>query len=426
METNETTCLKEVNRESISEKAESISLIKIIIFGLLLFPMAAFAKVPSDADRSNATYTPTQIDSIVSVEVQRQVDTLLIGLKIDKAASDILEKYIETQTIIQARHDCLIGAIITILAAIVGIFIPIKITQDKEKKVREMEKELSKIIPVAKKKAEFSIALTRAMATTDEDVKINFLSEIINDYAEQSFVSFAYNCRGNVYLNRKNYYSAIEDYTKAIEKSPDFADAYYNRGNAFANINDIKAAINDFSYAINMNPSYVDYYISRGSVYGIEEEYDKAIKDFTKAIELNSNCADYYNLRASTYMLDDEYFRAIEDYSKAIEINPDCAEYYDTRAYAYELNEEYNKALADYTKAIELDSNCADYYHSRGDMYMQNKNYYRAIEDYTKAIELNPDLAIAYHLRGDAYEEIGEADKAKADHDKAKELGYDE
>ena len=174
MEDKETTYTQEAIREHSS-------LIKfIIVLIVLLFPIAAFAKVPSDADQSNATCTQFQIDSLVSIEVQRQVDTQLIGLKIDKAASDILEKYIETQTIIQARHDCLIGAIITILAAIVGIFIPIKITQDKEKKVREMEKELSKIIPVAKKKAEFSIALTRAMATTDEDVKINFLSEIIN------------------------------------------------------------------------------------------------------------------------------------------------------------------------------------------------------------------------------------------------------
>lgn len=427
MGTNDTAYAQEVIRECVSEKARSISLIKfIIIFVVLLFPMAAFAMIPSDADRSNVTYTQAQIDSLVSVEVQRQVDTQLIGLKIDKAASSKLEKYIEEQTIIQARHDLLIGAIITILAAIVGIFIPLKLNQDREKKVRKMEKELSKMIPLAKKKAEFSIALTRAMASKDEDVRFNFLSEIIKDYAEHSFVSFAYNCRGNICFDREDYSSAIADYTKAIEKNPEFADAYYNRGNVFVCINNIKAAIKDFSKAINLNPGSIDYYISRGSAYGIEEEYDKTIKDFTKIIELNPNCADFYNLRACTYLLNDEYARAIDDYSKAIELNPDCAEYYDSRAYAYELNEEYNKALADYTKAIELDSNCADYYHSRGDMYMQNKNYHRAIKDYTKAIELNPDLAIAYHLRGDAYEEIGGTDKAKADHDKAKELGYDE
>ena len=113
---------------------------------LLLLPAVSVVAVPFDSDHSNFSYTQTQIDSLVTVEVRRQIDTQLIGLKIDKAANDRLGKYIEEennhladQAKNQARHDYFIGTLFTLLVAIVGIVIPLILNREREIKIKKLD-----------------------------------------------------------------------------------------------------------------------------------------------------------------------------------------------------------------------------------------------------------------------------------------------
>lgn len=43
---------------------------------------------------------------------------------------------------------------------------------------------------------------------------------------------------GNCYMNFRDYYTAIDFYTKAIESNPQYADAYFNRGQCWFYLND--------------------------------------------------------------------------------------------------------------------------------------------------------------------------------------------
>ena len=51
----------------------------------------------------------------------------------------------------------------------------------------------------------------------------------------------------------KDYYGAIEDYSKSLELNPDDVNAYNNRVNAKDDLKDYNGAINDFSKAIELN-----------------------------------------------------------------------------------------------------------------------------------------------------------------------------
>ena len=93
--------------------------------------------------------------------------------------------------------------------------------------------------------------------------------------------------------NSGQYERAIEDYNKAIELNPNFANAYKCHGDAYYLLEQYERAI---------------------------EDYNKAIEDYNKAIELNPNFADAYKWRGDAYYLLEQYERAIEDLSKAIEL----------------------------------------------------------------------------------------------------------
>lgn len=67
-------------------------------------------------------------------------------------------------------------------------------------------------------------------------------------------------------FQKKEYQEAINDYTKAIEINPDYADAYFYRGCAKHKLKNYRGALADFSRAIQINPNYVDAYYYRGIV----------------------------------------------------------------------------------------------------------------------------------------------------------------
>ena len=77
--------------------------------------------------------------------------------------------------------------------------------------------------------------------------------EVIHDYNQaikyKSNYAVAYNNRGVVRNQLKDYRQAIADYTKAIKYKPDYANAYYNRGIAYKNLGDRKKAVADWQQA---------------------------------------------------------------------------------------------------------------------------------------------------------------------------------
>ena len=64
-----------------------------------------------------------------------------------------------------------------------------------------------------------------------------------------------------------NYRQAIEDYSRAIEIKPGYADAYNNRGIAYNSLGNYRQAIEDYNRAIEIKPDFADAYYNRGVVY---------------------------------------------------------------------------------------------------------------------------------------------------------------
>jgi hypothetical protein len=99
----------------------------------------------------------------------------------------------------------------------------------------------------------------------------------------------AYDNRGNNYASLGNYRQAIEDYDRAIESRPGFADAYYNRGVVYQGLGNYRQAIDDYSKAIESKQGFVDAYYNRGVVYLNQGGNISGCRDAQKACELG-NC----------------------------------------------------------------------------------------------------------------------------------------
>jgi len=236
-------------------------------------------------------------------------------------------------------------------------------------------------------------------------IKIGFNNAMGNNPVKYEKTSTAltaeeYFYRGYEKVKLKDYYSAIEDYSKALELNPNYTDAFNNRGNAKFKLKDYYSAISDYSKAIELEPNYSKVYRNRGDMKFILEDFYGAISDYNKAIELDPNNIKAYGNRGNLKFILEDFYGAISDYSKAIELDPNNSmNFYNRGNVKKNLNDSYG-AISDYNKAIALDPTYSDAYFNRGQLKRNLKDSYGAISDYTKAIEFNPNYASAYYNRG--------------------------
>jgi tetratricopeptide (TPR) repeat protein len=133
-------------------------------------------------------------------------------------------------------------------------------------------------------------------------------------YVNSAIVEFPaeselYYLRGLVYISRKKYYKAINDFNKVFELEPpvDAYKVYLNRGVANTNLKEYELAIEDLTKSIELNSANASAYHSRGMVYYELEDYSLAVNDFKQAINLShDNPVTFFNLGMSYYRLEDK------------------------------------------------------------------------------------------------------------------------
>ena len=252
------------------------------------------------------------------------------------------------------------------------------------------------------------------------------LEEAIQEYAKaiEADPDYAepYNSRGIVYGQMRNYAASISDFSEAIKCDPSLSYAYYNRALSHHNLTHFEDAIKDYTKAIALDPNSAAAYYNRGISYHNLGQYERSIQDYDKTIELDPNDTTAYYNRGNSYAALGQYERAIQDYDKAIELDPNYAFAYNNRGIRYDDLGQHERAIQDYDKAIELDPNYAGAYNNRGTSYAALSQHERAIQDFEKAIELDPNDAVAYNNRGVSYRNLDRNEQAINNFSKAIEL----
>ena len=228
-----------------------------------------------------------------------------------------------------------------------------------------------------------------------------------------------HNC-GVAYHAIKDVKNAIEQYSEAINRNPDFVEAYINRGLANISLGRPENAFIDFDQAIRLNPDFADAYNNRGNTKSYYlGQYQDAIADYNEALRLKPDDADAYNNRGVAKNSLGRHEDAFTDFDQAIRLNPDYVKAYLNRGLAKNSLGQYQDAINDYDQAIRLKPDYVEAYLNRGNIKMSLGQHQDSIADYDEAIRLNPDYAEAYNNRGNAKNSLGQHIDAIADHDQA-------
>ena len=232
-------------------------------------------------------------------------------------------------------------------------------------------------------------------------------------------VSDAYIRRGNekvesVTAEYKDYLSAIDDYSKAVEFNPRNVLAYLQRASALIHPVFTDGPIPDCSLGSDEDESVEDMSV---------DDYEAAIEDVTKAIELDPQNAEAYLLRGTIKCNLEDFRGALADYTKASEFDAYKSWAYIERGRALIHIGENQAAIRDFTKAIEYGQQDSWAYRCRGDVRSILGDYQGAVEDYTRGIELSPKDSQGYCNRGSAKQKMNDLEGACQDWRAAAGLG---
>jgi len=112
--------------------------------------------------------------------------------------------------------------------------------------------------------------------------------------------ALAYNNRGVIYNDFKQYYRAIQDLDKAIKLDPGLAMAYYNRSLPYLYLKQYHRAIQDLDRAVELDPDYAPAYNNRGLLYITIKSLYQGCADMNKACELGE-CEGLGNVKSKGY-----------------------------------------------------------------------------------------------------------------------------
>lgn len=148
----------------------------------------------------------------------------------------------------------------------------------------------------------------------------------------------ALNSRGKLYFmsnSRDTIQLALQDYTAAINLSPDFAEYYMNRGATYARLQSFQLALQDLMKAAQLDPNNKTVYLNRSIVFHNMGQYQNEINDINTYLSMDENNPNMWANRANSKMMLGQWSTALPDINRAITINPNAGVYYFYRAQYY-------------------------------------------------------------------------------------------
>lgn len=227
-----------------------------------------------------------------------------------------------------------------------------------------------------------------------------------------------WNSRGGIYFNTKEYDKALKDFDKAIELDNSLAMFYSNRASIKLELKDVDAALLDLNEALKLDDANPLVYYTRGNAYSKLSKLDEALKDYDRAISLRPTSAYYYG-RGRIYLVLGKYELSVKDNSEALLLDPSNIFALYNRAVSYNKMGKNQLAIDDLQRAVSINEGSATMRYMLGYLFFRNSQFAEAVAAASKAIEFAPNWKVAYLLRALAYAKAGNTAKAKADREVA-------
>ena len=228
--------------------------------------------------------------------------------------------------------------------------------------------------------------------------------------------------RGHAKYKIQDYEGAEKDFWNVTMILPDFSEGHFQKGKAYYALGIFELAKYSFDECIKIDSNDAEAYFRRGISNYELGNFNVAIEDYTKALEINCCPAEAYYQRGMAKGRLGNIPQANEDQTMAIKMNPNYAWAYQERGLGKIQLKDYGGAMQDFNISLSIESN-ARTYRSRGLLKTLLNDLRGSIADCSESIKLDPYFPAAYMTRGMAKIQLKQIEEGCLDLSKAGELG---
>jgi Flp pilus assembly protein TadD len=209
-----------------------------------------------------------------------------------------------------------------------------------------------------------------------------------------------YNLLGHVYEFTNDPAGAESAYRKSIEVEPNALVSYLDLGRLYVNRKKFQEAIEEFEKVRKARPDYAPASMILGVIYDTQRETEKAIKEYEEALKASPRFGPAANNLA--WVLAEsggEIDRALALAETAQAQLPDEPRVSDTLGWIYFKKSAYPRAISHLKESVEKLPNQALPRYHLGMTYMMNGEKDLAKKELTQALSLSPDFPGADQAR---------------------------
>ncbi len=228
---------------------------------------------------------------------------------------------------------------------------------------------------------------------------------------------------GKKNFKSENYFSAIKDFSYALEIDKTNKEALYNRGIVYFKTKHFNDSKSDLLALDNIDTSFnplTCYYLSK--IYLRENDTKNAVIYADKYYLSNPNDVNiqFFTARAKYY--NGNYEDALILADRLCEVNPENFNVRYLKSLIFFTQKNYHDSLLEIDKAIEISSIEAFLFNLRGLVNVEIERYSEAIEDFDYAIRLNPSNSLYYFNKAKILFQEGNIEESKNNIAKVLEL----
>lgn len=186
---------------------------------------------------------------------------------------------------------------------------------------------------------------------------------------------------------------AIKHYYESLQtKSKYWPGIYLNLGVALMSVNKIDESIDNFSRALQIKPNFAEAHNNVGIAFEKQGKFTEAVNHYREALRIKPYYAEAHNNIGVVLEKQGNFSEAIKHYFEALKINPKYASAHNNLGSAMAKQGNFKAAVYHYQEALRINPNYAGAYYNLGRIYVNQNQIGEGIFFYKKAIELNSDM----------------------------------
>jgi tetratricopeptide (TPR) repeat protein len=164
--------------------------------------------------------------------------------------------------------------------------------------------------------------------------------------------------------------------------------------------------------AVEKTPDNAEAHHYLGLVFEAEGSLEEAEREFRRAIEIDEESGASYFFLANILQRQSRNEESVDFYKKAIEMDPEAPIIYNNLGWVFYQMGDFEKALRSFEEAVNLDPDLPFPHNGIGCIYQEMDYIDDAIEEFRKTIEIYPGYAAAHLKLGWCWFQKGNLDEA--------------